>query len=116
MKRPLLICRLLASLLIAGLVMAPLTVPVPASVDDSASMAMASTSEGMPCCPDKWAPMDCDKCPLMAICAFKTFQAVSTAGIVQILPTTVRTLIPVSDPEAESLGYPPPPRPPRSLV
>jgi hypothetical protein len=112
-ERSFLIRRLLAVLLIAGLMTAPLTAPVLAGAVDSASMAM---SDDMPCCPDKSAPVDCDKCPLMAICMFKTFQALPLAGVVEVLPTTVRTLVPRSDPETESLGHPPPPRPPQSLV
>jgi hypothetical protein len=70
----------------------------------------------MPCCPDKSAPMDCDQCPVMAICFVKTFQEPAPAGVVELRPVTVRMLVPRSDPEAESLDYLPPPRPPRSLV
>lgn len=111
--------RLLAIFLIAGLVFAPLSAPANAGMAMGASMAeMAATkmAADMPCCPDKSSPMDCDQCPVMAICFVKTFQEPSSAGVVEIRPVAVRTLAPRSDPEAESLGYLPPPRPPRSLV
>jgi len=60
-------------------------------------------SADMPCCPDKSAPMDCDQCPLMAICMVTTLQAPSSAGVIEVRPVTVRLLAPRSDPEAESL-------------
>src|SRR5262245_39595488 len=79
-KRSIHLCRLLAVLLIAGLVFAPLAAR--ANGGAPASMAMTTTSddaagmsEDMPCCPDKSAPVDCDQCPLMALCAATTLQA-----------------------------------------
>jgi hypothetical protein len=81
-----------------------------------AEMTAAEMAADMPCCPDKSAPMDCDQCPVMAICFVKTFQEPASASVVELRPVTVRLLVPRSDPEAESLGYLPPPRPPRSLV
>jgi hypothetical protein len=120
-KRSIHLCRLLAVLLIAGLVFAPLAVR--ANGDSMASMAMASMaddaasmSDDMPCCPDKSAPVDCDHCPLMALCVSTTLQAPLPAGVAEILPVTLRMLLPGSDPEVESVAYSPPPKPPRSLV
>jgi hypothetical protein len=120
-KRSIHLCRLLAVFLIAGLVFAPLTAR--ANADSTASMAMApmaddaaSMSEDMPCCPDKSAPVDCDQCPLMALCVSTTLQAPLAAGITEIQPVTLRMLLPGSDPEVESVAYSPPPKPPRSLV
>jgi len=106
--------RLLAILLIAGLVFAPFSAP--ANAAKAAPTTTVEMSADMPCCPDKSAPMDCDQCPLMAICMVKTFQEPSTADIIEIRPVTVRMLAPHSDPQAEGLNYLPPPRPPRSLV
>ena len=106
--------RLLAIFLIAGLVLAPLSVP--ANAANGAAAAMVEMSADMPCCPDKSAPMDCDQCPLMAICMLKTFQAPSSAGVVDVRPVTLRMMAPRSDPAADGLNYLPPPRPPRSLV
>jgi hypothetical protein len=120
-KRSIHLCRLLAVLLIAGLVFAPLAAR--ANVDAIASLGMtsmasdaASMSDDMPCCPEKSLPRDCADCPLMAICMVKTLQAPPSAGVAEIQPVTLRMLLPVSDPEAESLGLLPPPKPPRSLV
>ena len=106
--------RLLAILLIAGLVFAPFSAP--ANAAKAAPMAIAEMSADMPCCPDSSAPMDCDQCPLMAICMVQNFQAPSLAGVIELRPVTVRLLAPRSDPAAEGLDYLPPPRPPRSLV
>jgi len=121
-KRSIHLCRLLAVFLIAGLVFAPLAVR--ANADSMASMAMTSMSgdhmadmsDDMPCCPDKSAPVDCDQCPLMALCAATTLQAPLPAGIAEIQSLTLRMLLPGSDPEVESVAYSPPPKPPRSLV
>jgi len=120
-KRSIHLCRLLAVLLIAGLVFAPLAAR--ANVDSMASMAMASMadeaasmSDDMPCCPEKSAPVDCDQCPLMALCVSTTLHAPLSASVTAIQAVTLRMLLPVSDPEAESLGLLPPPKPPRSLV
>jgi len=52
----------------------------------------------------------------MAICMAKTLQAQPAAGAAEIQPVALRIQLPVSDPEAESLGLLPPPKPPRSQV
>ena len=106
--------RLLAIFLIAGLVFAPFSAP--ANAAKAAPMAAAEMSADMPCCPDKSALIDCEQCPLMAICMVQNFQEPSPAGVIELLPVTVRLLVPGSDPAAEGLTYLPPPRPPRSLV
>jgi hypothetical protein len=117
-KRSIHLCRLLSVFLIAGLVFAPLATR--AGMDSNMPGAMAAMAddaamaEDMPCCPDKSAPVDCADCPLMAICLAKTLQAPPLASIAEIEPVTLRMLLPASDPEADSLGLPPPPRPPRS--
>ena len=120
MKRSIHLCRLLAVFLIAGLVFAPLAVRT--NANPVASMAMASMagdaasmSDDMPCCPEKSLPMDCADCPLMALCVSTTLQAPLPAGVAELQPVALRMLRPCSDPEVESLGYSPPPRPPRSL-
>ena len=110
--------RLLAIFLIAGLVLAPLSVPTNAAKDTvrGAATAIAGMSADMPCCPDKSAPVDCDQCPLMALCVSTTLQAPLPAGVAEIRPVTLRMLLPGSDPDVESVVYSPPPKPPRSLV
>jgi hypothetical protein len=118
--------RILAVFLIAGLFTVPLSASLAAVADGSASaMNMTgemSTTGEMPCCPDKQgcpdkkAPADCDKCALMAICINQTLQALPSYVFTEIVPLRMRTVVPLSDPKMESLGYSPPPRPPRSLV
>jgi hypothetical protein len=118
--------RILAVFLIAGLFTAPLSARLAVAADGSAR-AMSMTGEmnmtgamdmtgDMPCCPDKQAPADCDKCALMALCMSQTLQALPSYVFAEIVPSTMRTVIPLSDPKMESLGHSPPPRPPRSLV
>ena len=71
--------RLLAILVIAGLVFAPLSGPANAGMAMGASMpemAAAEMAADMPCCPDKSMPMDCDQCPLMALCMVRLFTTV----------------------------------------
>jgi hypothetical protein len=120
-KRSIHLCRLLAVLVIVGLVIAPLTAR--ANAGATASMAMTSMSDDMtamsddmPCCPDKSSPVDCNQCPLMALCVSTTLQAPLPADVAEIEAITLRMLLPGSDPEVESVGYSPPPKPPRSLV
>ncbi|MBR1285657.1 hypothetical protein JQ597_26755 [Bradyrhizobium sp. AUGA SZCCT0177] len=117
MKISIHLSRLLAIFVIAGLVFAPLSRPANAGngVAMTAPVAAEMAAE-MPCCPDKSVPMDCDQCPLMALCMVTNFHAPSPVGMIEIRPVTVRLLAPGSDPEADSLGQHPPPRPPRSLV
>jgi hypothetical protein len=131
--------RILAVFLIAGLFIAPLSASLAALADGSApamkmngemamtgmagdmdmsgmDMSRMDMTGDMPCCPDKKAPADCDKCALMAICMNQTLQALPSHVFAEIVPLRVRTLVPPSDPKMESLDYSPPPRPPRSLV
>ncbi|MGH6712931.1 MAG: hypothetical protein ACREEK_28750 [Bradyrhizobium sp.] len=109
--------RLLAILVIAGLVVAPFSGPANAGVGKAEpEMAATEMVADMPCCPDKSMPRDCDQCPLMALCMAKTFHEPSSAGMIEIRPVTLRMLAPGSDPQGDSLGQHPPPRPPRLLV
>jgi hypothetical protein len=117
-KRSIHLSRLLAVLVIVGLVIAPLTARANTSGMAMTSMAddAAAMADDMPCCPDKSAPADCDQCPLMALCVSTTLQAPLPAAVTEIRPVTLRMLLPGSDPETEGVGYSPPPKPPRSLV
>jgi hypothetical protein len=124
-KRSIILSRLLAVFLIAGLSTAPLSASLAAAGDSMPAMSMTGDMDmtgemdmtgDMPCCPDKQVPADCDKCALMAICMNKTLQALPSYAVVEIVPSRMRSVVPPSDPKMESLGYSPPPRPPRSLV
>lgn len=113
--------RLLAILLIASVAFAPLSAPAKAgmAMDGAAPVAateMAEMAADMPCCPDKSVPMDCDQCPLMALCMVQNLHQPSSGGMIEIRPVTMRMLTPGSDPQGDSLAQHPPPRPPRLLV
>jgi len=120
--RSIILSRLLATFLIAGLITAPLS----AVAAMSAMTASMSMQGDMPCCPDeqqgkpsspeKSSPVDCDKCMLMAICLTKTFVAHPADVLAPLFASKTRTLIPASDPETDGLGYSPLPRPPRYQV
>ena len=115
------LARLLAIFLIAGLVFAPFAGPANAGMAmgkaaPAAVAEMADMAADMPCCPDKSMPMDCDQCPLMALCMATNFHQPSSAGMIEIRPVTLRMLAPGSDPLGDSLGQHPPPRPPRLLL
>ena len=120
--------RLLAIVMIAGLVLAPLSRPVMAGTTSDAAMSamaddmpastMADTAAGdMPCCPAQApTPSDCDKCVFMAACMSQCM-----AGISAVLfrpPFADSSMIePLrNDAWPEGLGHPPPEDPPRTMV
>lgn len=130
MKGNLAIRQLLAILVVAGLVLAPLARPVMAAAAPDAAMAdemsmMAADdamaedimAEDMACCPSKApAAVDCGKCVFMAGC-----MSVCTPGLsatrFEYLAIISGTLAPPRD--ADHLvgrGQPPPERPPRVMV
>ena len=120
--------RLLAIVMIAGLVLAPLSRPVMAGTtsgastaaladDESVSTAMEGMPGDMPCCPAQApTPSDCDKCVFMAACMSQCM-----AGISAVLfrpPFADSSMIePLrNDAWPEGLGHPPPEDPPRTMV
>jgi len=136
--------RLLAILMIAGLVLAPLSRPVMAGMPpDAPTQAMAghamaghamaghemtghvmeemsATADemaAMPCCPSQGpAPVDCDKCVDMAGCA-SIFLSWVPAAIVLPLPVpSDRLALSANDFRPDGLRHPPPEHPPRILV
>ena len=54
--------------------MAPLVAPAAAAQGKGAGMTEMSMSADMPCCPDQ-KTMDCQDCPLMAMCVLQSAQA-----------------------------------------
>jgi hypothetical protein len=127
-KRQITIRRLLAVFMIAGLVLAPLSRPVTAGMASDAAMpamaediSMAAPADAMasdmPCCPSKApSPLDCDKCIFMAACATKCFSGISAAVFHPVLAVSVRIVPLRNDSWPDSLGYPPPDHPPRTLI
>jgi hypothetical protein len=105
----------IAVFVIAGLAMAPLVAPSAAAQGKGAGPTEMSMSADMPCCPDK--TMDCQDCPLMAICVLQAAQAGPPAAGGLPLRYAVRTAHMVRDDTfAAGLDRPPPDHPPRTLI
>ncbi len=98
--------------------------PMAAAADMMANDAMAEdimandmTAGDMPCCPSKApSPLGCDKCIFMAACATKCFSGLSAAVFHPVLAVSVRIVPLRNDSWPDSLGYPPPDHPPRTLI
>jgi len=126
-RRQIIICRLLAILVIAGLVLAPLAGPamagpisdasMPAMADDMSAPAMTDEiASDMPCCASKApAPIGCDKCVFMAACTAKCF-GLSVALVCPPFAATGQAAPLQNDSWLDGLGRPPPEYPPRTLV
>ena len=127
-NRQITIRRLLAILMIAGLVLAPLSSPVMAGAASDASMramaddmsmpAIADEMAGdMPCCPSKApAPVDCDKCVFMTACVSKCFTGMSATVFQPFLTASDSVARLQNESWPEGLGHPPPEHPPRTLT
>jgi len=125
--RQITLCRLLAILVIAGLVLAPLARPamagtisdasMPAMADHMSASAMADEiANDTPCCPSKApAPIGCDKCVFMAACTAKCF-GLSVALFCPSFAASGRAAPLQNDSWLDGLGRPPPEYPPRTLV
>jgi hypothetical protein len=127
-NRQLTIRRLLAILVIAGLVSAPVSRPVVAGPSSDASMqAMADEmspsamtdemASDMPCCPSPGpARVDCDKCIYMAGCMSKCFAGMSVAVFRPSFAASGRIALIQIDFWPDGLGHSPPEHPPRTSV
>jgi hypothetical protein len=70
----------------------------------------------MPCCPTKApAPIDCDKCVLMALCMTKCF-ASPLAALFRPFAASGQIAPLQNDFRPDGWGHPPPEHPPRTLV
>jgi hypothetical protein len=125
-NRQITIRRLLAILVIAGLMLAPLSRPVMAGTmsdeamagDMSASvMTDEMAGDDMPCCPSKAPmPIGCDKCVFMTACAAKCFAGLSAAIFSPYFAASGQIAPLQNDSWLDGLGRPPPEYPPRTLV
>jgi hypothetical protein len=127
-NRQITIRRLLAIVMIAGLVLAPLSSPVMAGAasdasmaaiaDDMSTSAIADEMTGdMPCCPAKApAPVDCDKCVFMTACMSKCFTGMSATVFHPFLTASDSVASLQNESWPEGLGHPPPEHPPRTLT
>src|SRR5882762_10788500 len=104
--------------MIAGLVLAPLSSPVMAgasshastpAIADEMSATMDEMASDMPCCPSKApAPIDCDKCVLMAACMSKCFTGISAAVFHPSFAASGRIAPLQNESWPDGLGHPPP--------
>jgi len=127
-NRQITIRRLLAIVMIAGLVLAPLSSPVMAGAASDASMsamaddmsmsAIADEMAGdMPCCPSKApAPVDCDKCVFMTACMSKCFTGMPATVFQPFLIASDSVARLQNESWPDSLGHSPPEHPPRILT
>jgi hypothetical protein len=127
-NRKITIRRLLAISVIAGLVLAPLNRPamaraalhasMSAMTEDSSTSAAADEMMGdMPCCPRKApAPIDCDKCVLLAACISQFLVGPSAETLRPPFAIAGKIGLPRNDFWPDGVGRPPPEHPPRTLV
>ncbi len=110
---------MLAVLVTAGLMVAPLASPAAAGPVMTSGMQTADTQEmsaDMPCCPDQPDHKQRQDCPLLAICMLKVLQAEPAVVMARLDPSTLALLRPLDDAIADGLARPPPDHPPRSIV
>jgi len=119
--------RLLAVLMIAGLVLAPVSRPVMAEMspgmsmqamaDDMSSAMPDAMADDMPCCPSKApVPVDCDKCVFMAACMSMAFTGLPASVVHALFAASDDIASLQNDSWPDGLGHPPPEHPPRTLV
>jgi len=109
----------LAVLVTAGLMVAPLVTPAAAGLPMASDMQMTDAqdmSADMPCCPDQHDGKQCQDCPLLAICMLKVLQAGPAVVTAALEPRALELLRPLDDTIADGLTRPPPDHPPRLTV
>src|ERR1700724_3129422 len=100
--------RLLAISVIAGLLLPPLARP--AMAGDMSMSAMPDEMAGnMPCCPSKApAPIDCDKCVLMAACMSQFLAGPAAATFRPPFAVSGKIAPLQNDFWPDGMGHPPP--------
>jgi hypothetical protein len=111
---------LIALTVAAGLLIAPLSVPVmAASPSASASDGMRTMVGDMPCCPDQQdqKAKDCGSCPFIALCVLTiSMPAPYGAGALVDRSFSRSAFALPDDLLIEGLGEHPPDQPPRTIV
>ena len=112
-----LIGRLLAVLVIVGLVAAPLVTPAAAKRLPVAEMSdMSAMSADMPCCPDGKKNNSCLDCPLVGMCLTIAQVDPSPTNGIPVFFETRRLSFALVDLIADGLMGSPPDHPPRILT
>jgi hypothetical protein len=110
--------RLLATLAVVGLLIAPVVASTAAAAmahADMDAMQPASASASMPCCPDQGPAPDQQKsCPFAISCMTGSVTIAPTAVASVLLPTKGQAIAPHNDMERDVLAQSPPLRPPRA--
>ncbi|MHC2618903.1 hypothetical protein ACVIW2_000935 [Bradyrhizobium huanghuaihaiense] len=109
----------LAVLVTAGLMVAPLVTPAAAEPLMASDMQMTDAqdmSADMPCCPDEQNSKQCQDCPLLAMCVLKVLQAGPAIATAIRYARPLALLRPLDDALVDGLTRPPPDHPPRSIV
>jgi hypothetical protein len=110
-KRITIIGYLLAIFVIVGLIAGTFIAPAAAS-----QMNVASMADGGPCCPQKHAPDDCQKCPFGVHCVSPGVLGAVNGFSTPFFPRFAGGTTVFADHFEEGLGSSPPSRPPRILV
>ena len=102
----------------AGLLSVPFGTPAVAKAHDAVAGEMQAMADGMPCCPDEGkATMDCDTCPLMALCSMTMpIPAPTAVSAIVPFPTAQTAFAFPDDLLIDGLSASPPDHPPRTLV
>jgi hypothetical protein len=113
-----LIGRLLAVLVIVGLVAAPLVAPAAAKRLPVTEMSdMSAMSGDMPCCPEGQKNKSCPDCPLVAMCMMTIALAEPfPTNATQVTFQTLRLSFALVDLFADGLMGAPPDHPPRISI
>ena len=114
----LLITRLLAIAIVAGLAVAPAAAPAAMPAGMPAGMTeMSSMAAEMPCCPDEQTGKICTDCPIAATCVSTMAQAAPPETSALPIRHAVRTAHALRDESfTDGLDRPPPDQPPRNLA
>ena len=111
---------LIALIVAAGLVVAPLSAPAMAAPESMAATDdMPSMSEGMPCCPNQQdhKAKGCESCPLAALCMLTITLPVPEASDGLVDRNFSRRVFALPDDLLiDGLGEHPPDQPPRTIV
>lgn len=102
----------------AGLLSVPFAAPALAKAPDAVAGEMHAMPDGTPCCPDQGkASMDCDTCPLMALCSMSMpIPAPAAVSTLVPFPTAQTAFALPDDLLIDGLSARPPDHPPRTRV